>query len=184
VTEQGEPSSQEPPVAPRQGLRRHRLEGGRGVKLTVRLSDAEYDAIAVRADSAGVNAQRFLVDSALASRRPQAGIPAALTAELSGIRRLLGSLANNMNQIARWLNSGGRPDARVIAAMDAVRRATIRLDTALGWLAPDRRNAHGERSGSTERHSADPERIRQSGKADPQPRNVPQRQNGDPRAGA
>jgi hypothetical protein len=175
VTEQPEPASHAHPDALRRGLRRHRLEGGRGVKLTVRLSDAEYDAIAVRAGSAGVNAQRFLVDSALASRRPQAGIPAALAAELSGIRRLLASLANNMNQVARWLNSGGRPDARVTAAMDSVRRATIRLDTALGWIAPDGRNAPGTRSGSAKRHSADPERLRQPGTTDPG------RRNGDPR---
>ena len=164
-----QPASPEPPAEPRRAARRHRLEGGRSVKLTVRLSDAEYDAIAARADSAGVNAQRFLVDSALASRRPQARVPAALTAELSGIRRLLGSLSNNMNQIARWLNSGGRPDARVTAAMDAVRRATIRLDAVLGWLAPELRNASGRLSVSADVHSAVPERLRDSGMADPRP---------------
>lgn len=170
MSESSERAGREQPAASRRVPRRHRLEGGRSIKLTLRLSAAEHDAIAVRADSAGVNAQRFLVDSALASRRSSAVVPAALIAELSGIHRLLGSLANNMNQIARWLNSGGRPDARVLAAMDAVRRATIRLDAALRWLAPDRRNAPERPSGSTDAHSADPEGVRDSGAGDPRRR--------------
>jgi hypothetical protein len=89
----------------------------------MRFTDAEYEALSVRAASAGVSVQRFLADGAFASQRPKVAAPAALIAELAGLRRLTRSLSNNINQIARWLNSVGRPDARVTGALDSVQRA-------------------------------------------------------------
>ncbi len=121
------------PAASRGAARRHRVEGGRPREVKVRFTDAEYEAIAVRAAAARVSVQRFLAEGALAPRR-QVVVPAALAAELSGLRRLLASLANNINQIARRLNTGGRPDASVDAAADAVTRTMNRLEAAVSWL--------------------------------------------------
>jgi hypothetical protein len=59
------------------------------------------------------------------------------TAELAGLRRLTGNLANNINQIARVLNSGGIPDASIPATAEAVRRAMTRLDSVLSGMIPD-----------------------------------------------
>lgn len=134
------------PSASKGSARRHRVEGGRKHQVKIRFTDDEYDAIVARAAAANVSVQRYLVDGAL-TRRP-ARMSAALGAELAGLRRLAANLANNMNQIARRINSGADPDAGVLAAADSVRRTMNRLDTALSWLGipsagngvPDSRN--------------------------------------------
>jgi Bacterial mobilisation protein (MobC) len=59
-----------------------------------------------------------------------------MAAELTGLRRLTANLANNINQIARRLNSGGAPDASVDPALEAVRRTMDRLDRALAATCP------------------------------------------------
>jgi hypothetical protein len=158
VTEQPDQARRPSPAASRGSTRRHRVEGGRNHQVLVRFNDAEYEALAARAASAGVSIQRFLTDGAFAGRRPPAAAPAALIAELAGLRRLTRSLSNNINQIARWLNSGGRPDARITGALDSVQRAMTRLDAVLAWLGapqpatPERRSAQAEsRSPSAER---------------------------------
>ena len=166
------------PAAANGAARRHRVEGGRPHAVKIRFTDAEYEAVAAHAADAGVSVQRYLTDRAFTGRSSPVRAPAALVAELSGLRRLTGSLANNMNQIARWLNSGGRPDARVTAAMDSVRRAMTRLDSALNWLGATQKDELRPRAGQAESPSARPDRIRQDGTG------VPARRNADPRARA
>jgi uncharacterized protein (DUF1778 family) len=129
------------PAAAHGAARRHRVEGGRQHAVKVRFTDEEYDQIAERASAARVSVQRFLVEGALAPRR-QVVVPAALTAELSGIRRLLANLANNVNQIARKLNATGRTDGSVSAAAEALTRTLSRLDTVVAWLGSPPRPAH------------------------------------------
>ena len=122
------------PAASRGAARRRRVEGGRHHAVKIRFTDVEYDAIAARATQARVSVQRFMVGCAL-TRRPHAtAAPSALTAELAALRRLVVNMANNINQIARKLNSGGAPDASIPAAAEAVQRALRRLDAALSYL--------------------------------------------------
>jgi hypothetical protein len=99
--------------------------------------------IAARAADCKLSVQRFLVSCALVRRSP-ANVPqiagarsSSLAAELTGLRRLTANLANNINQIARVLNSGGVPDSSIPATADAVRRATARIDSVLAGLAAD-----------------------------------------------
>jgi hypothetical protein len=136
----------------------------------MRFNDAEYKALSERAASAGVSVQRFLADGAFATRRPQASAPAALIAELAGLRRLIRNLANNINQIARWLNSGGRPDARITGALDSVQRAMTRLDAVLAWLGAPQPLKPEPPSVPAERSSAPAERPRPRGTTGPAPR--------------
>lgn len=145
------------PAASKGSARRHRVEGGRKHEVKIRFTDAEYDAIAARAADAKVSVQRFLVDGALARRSPRA-VPSALIAELSGLHRLTANLANNINQIARRLNSGLGPDASLPAAADAVHRAMNRLDNALAWLdVPAQRNSTPEdRNATSDQRNAVP----------------------------
>jgi hypothetical protein len=128
------------PAASRGAARRHRVESGRPHAVKVRFTDDEYAALVGRAAAARVSIQRFLVEGALAPRR-QVVVPAALNAELAGLHRLVANLANNINQIARKLNAGGRPDASVTAATDAVARTMSRLDAAVAWLGEPPRQA-------------------------------------------
>jgi hypothetical protein len=172
VAEQPDPTGHARPAASRGSTRRHRVEGGRRHQVLLRFNDAEYEAIAARAASAGVSVQRFLADGAFASRRPPVSAPAALLAELAALRRLTGSLSNNINQIARWLNSGGRPDARITGALDAVRRAMTRLDAALAWLGAPELAAPESRTGPAESPSVAAERPRPGGTAVPAQRSA------------
>ncbi|MBV9450721.1 MAG: plasmid mobilization relaxosome protein MobC [Streptosporangiaceae bacterium] len=127
-------SSHPVPSASNGAARRHRIQGGRPRHVKIRFTDAEYNAIAARATEARVSIPRLLVDSALLRRHRNAVISSALTAELAALRRLVANLANNINQIARKLNSGGAPDASIPAAAEAVQRALRRLDAALAYL--------------------------------------------------
>jgi Bacterial mobilisation protein (MobC) len=121
------------PAACRGAARRHRVEGGRRRELKIRFTEAELDAITARAADAHVSVQRFMVGSALA-RRAQPAVPVQLAAEVASLKRLIANLANNINQIARRLNSGGAPDAGLTATADSVRRAMNRLDIAIAWF--------------------------------------------------
>jgi hypothetical protein len=124
------------PSALNGAARRHRVEGGRQHTVKIRFTDAEYGAIAARAVEARVSIPRLLVDSALIRRNRPAIVSSALTAELAGMRRLVANLANNINQIARKLNSGGVPDSSIPATTDALRRTLSRLDATLSSLGP------------------------------------------------
>lgn len=149
------------PAASRGSARRHRIEGGRKHQIKIRFTDAEYEAIAARAAEARVSVQRFLVDSALAQQhRPRRSAPAALIAELAALRRLTSNLANNMNQIARALNSGANPDARIPATVDSVARTMSRLDNALAWfpVPPPRNNVPTDQQPYPDLRKADPDR--------------------------
>jgi Bacterial mobilisation protein (MobC) len=98
------------------------------------------------------------------ARRPRRQVLSqAFIAELAGLRRLTGNLANNINQIARRLNSGGRPDSSIAAAAESVSRVTARLDLALGLAgvpAPPRQEQSAViplRDMPFRSHSADPD---------------------------
>jgi uncharacterized protein (DUF1778 family) len=119
------------PSAAKGAARRKRVPGGRPNAIKLRLTDAEQDALTTRAAAAHRSIQRFLVETALADHQQAPRPNATLTAELTSLRRLVSNLANNMNQIARRLNSGGHPDGRLPATTEMVRRAMTRLDAAL-----------------------------------------------------
>lgn len=77
----------------------------------------------------------MLVESALASvgetptRRRQAMV------ELFAIRRLLASVANNVNQLARTANISGEVPERIDAALLEVRGVVGRIDAAIDGVA-------------------------------------------------
>jgi len=119
------------PAAARGTVRRRRVDGGRQQVIKIRFTETEYQAITEGAAAEHMSVQRFLAEGAL-TRRPQAS--AALVAEIAGLRRLVANHANNMNQLARRLNAGGRPDNSIAPALAAVCRTLSRLDNALDSL--------------------------------------------------
>lgn len=119
------------PCAARGATRRKRVPGGRQYAIKIRLTEQERETLADRAAAAHRSIQRFLVELALADSQQPPRPDAATTAELVSLRRLISNLANNMNQIARCLNSGGHPDGRLPGTAELARRALIRLDAAL-----------------------------------------------------
>ncbi|MGA5040262.1 MobC family plasmid mobilization relaxosome protein [Streptomyces olivaceoviridis] len=104
-----------------------------------RLSDEELGRVTAGAKAAGLTVSGFLARSALAASRDLERTAAAiagdreLITELFAARRYLGHVSNNLNQVARALNSGGKPPV-VEAVLAATGRAVQRVQQATDQL--------------------------------------------------
>jgi len=94
--------------------RRAKQRGRRPVGLRVTLSDAERDELGARAQEASVSTSRLLVESAL-SRVETSAERERVLVKLNRFERLLGNLANNVNQLAHQANIAGQ-----VVAVDRV----------------------------------------------------------------
>ena len=104
----------------------------------VRVSEEEKQALLVRAAEQNVSVSRLLVESALADGEAPEGRRAVM-AELFELRRLLATVANNVNQVAKATNiSGTVPDSAAGTLADA-RDLMARIDVALDQLGGARR---------------------------------------------
>jgi hypothetical protein len=81
--------------------------------LLVKVSDAEHEQLRARAGELGLSMGRLLVDSALSdSSLADERSRGELVLELRENRRLLATIANNVNQLARLSNISGDIPAR------------------------------------------------------------------------
>lgn len=117
----------------------------RSYVCSVRLNDTEKHLLVDAAAAARTSLPAFLARAALAAARdPEsaAGSIAGereLISEIFASRRHLGHVGNNLNQLARAVNSGDHPsDAQFDAALNAVRRATERVQIATDKLLESR----------------------------------------------
>src|ERR1700679_4193282 len=103
------------------------LTGGRHFVVKVRLSDSEHDELRRRATTAGMSVQRFLFDAAMAGSAEQSAERRRAQRDVQRARLVLTSIANNVNQLAKWANTNHvLPDAFGVALAD-VRRATTEV---------------------------------------------------------
>lgn len=122
----------------RRGERRRRranVPGGRRHSHEVKVTPEEEALLLQRAEAQRVTIPRLLVEAALA---PQGETPTQrreLLAEMFAVNRLLGNLANNVNQIAKATNATGEWQAETAATLSAVRRTSVRIDAAIDRLA-------------------------------------------------
>ncbi|MEU9861448.1 plasmid mobilization relaxosome protein MobC [Streptomyces sp. NPDC047971] len=108
------------------------------------MNDAEYALVASAARTVGVTVAGFFAKAALnAAHDPHtsaaviAGRRETVT-ELFAARRHLGQIGNNLNQLTRAVNSGGRPtDIQLEAVLDSVGRASARVQDATDQLLED-----------------------------------------------
>ena len=115
--------------------RRANVPGGRRHSHEVKVTPEEEALLLQRAEAQRVTIPRLLVESALA---PQGETPTQrreLLAEMFAVNRLLGNLANNVNQIAKATNATGEWQAETAATLSAVRRTSARIDDAINRLA-------------------------------------------------
>jgi hypothetical protein len=103
------------------------LTGGRHFVVKVRLSESEHDELRRRATAAGLSVQRFLFDAATAGSAAQSAERRRAQGDAQRARLVLTSIANNVNQLAKWANTNRvLPDA-FGDALDDVRRATAEV---------------------------------------------------------
>lgn len=106
-----------------------REEGGRRHVTKVTMSDAERVLVEARAIALGVSIPRALVEAAT-------GVPPltrtereALHQEITGIKLLLGNLTNNVNQIAKALNSDADvPNRQIRSVLERAAVAASRVE--------------------------------------------------------
>ena len=77
----------------------------------VKLTETERDELRARAGELGVSVPRLLVESALSGDSWTPSERRLQLAELFEVRRLLATVANNVNQLARSANISGQVDA-------------------------------------------------------------------------
>ncbi|MET9374897.1 plasmid mobilization relaxosome protein MobC [Streptomyces sp. NPDC002992] len=106
---------------------------------SVRLTRDELDIVKRAAEAAGLKTAGFLADAAVAVAQAQGDSRAWLLDQRGRVEELmsasaqLGRAGNNLNQVARVLNSGGRPEyaddavARVLRAAARVEAAAIEM---------------------------------------------------------
>jgi Bacterial mobilisation protein (MobC) len=99
--------SAEPGRRPAGRGRRAREPVARAVVQKVKLTESERDQLRVRAGELGVTIPRLLVESALEGRSWTPSDRRVQLAELFETRRLLATVANNVNQLARAANISG-----------------------------------------------------------------------------
>ncbi|MFD7323911.1 plasmid mobilization relaxosome protein MobC [Streptomyces sp. NPDC059875] len=111
--------------------------------IYVRLNATEKTALTAAVTETRTSLPAFLARSGLAAAHDLDNTAAAvaghreLVAELFAARRHLGQVGNNLNQVARAINSGGQP-AEIDAVVAAVHRAVSRVQTATDRLLEQR----------------------------------------------
>lgn len=100
------------------------LTGGRHFVVKVRLSDSEHDELRTRATTAGMSVQRFLFEAAMAGSAARSAERRRAQGDAQRARLVLTSIANNVNQLAKWANTNHVIPNAFGAALDDVRRAT------------------------------------------------------------
>lgn len=99
-------------------------------------TNAEEDAqLRARAVVAGVTVPRFLVEAGLNAHVETSTERKQTIAELFALSRTLGTVANNVNQLARYANTEGRFPDDAIAVVEEYRGLSARIDETIRRLA-------------------------------------------------
>jgi hypothetical protein len=127
--------SAEPTARPPGRVRRAREPVARHVIQKVKLTEEERDRLRARAAELGVSVPRLLVESALGEHGAETATERRREmAELFEVRRLLATVANNVNQQARAANVTGEVAAeeRLAAMLGEIEAVLARLRALTG----------------------------------------------------
>jgi hypothetical protein len=112
--------------------RRANAPGGRHHKHEVKVTPEEEALLLQLAAAQGITIPRLLVEAALARDRGETLTERRDTlTELFRVRRLLAAVSNNVNQIARAVNSGETVGDELTHTLRAVRATSSDLDGVL-----------------------------------------------------
>jgi len=94
----------------------------------------EQAALEARANAAGVDVPRLMFEAALASDVETSAERKRAIAELFAVRREVGSIANNVNQLAKYANTEGHFPREAEAVVAEFRQLYPRLSAAVDLL--------------------------------------------------
>jgi hypothetical protein len=126
------------PAHPKGGSRRSPGEHQRAKTMTVRFSDGEWAAVCAAAERAGMAVSAWVgelaVDAAEHRAMPSGWLHREVMTELVHLRSQIVWVGNNVNQIARAMNSGIVPDmdlqpvlTRLTEVADSVEQAAEKV---------------------------------------------------------
>lgn len=99
-------------------------------------TNAEEDAqLRARAVVAGVTVSRFLVEAGMNANVETSTEQKQTIAELFALSRTLGTVANNVNQLARFANTEGQFPAEAEAVVSEYQQLSARIDETIRRLA-------------------------------------------------
>lgn len=119
------------------GRRRHRVSGGRPHKFTVRFTDEELEAVALKATAARMSVPHFVALRALETPRGGGMDLATLQSwavQMINLRRGVRAIGQNVNQIARLLNGTGEVARGADETLAATTAALQALDPLVEWM--------------------------------------------------
>jgi hypothetical protein len=120
--------------AQRQPRRRRRVPGGRQHRHEVKVTPEEEARLLRLALEQRVTIPRLMVEAALAGGAQTASMSRDVLEELFRMHRLLATIANNVNQIAKATNATFETQPETFATLEAVRRTAERIDDAVDAL--------------------------------------------------
>lgn len=116
----------------RRRIRQSNVPGGRQIAHKVKVTPDQERRLQERAHDARVSVPRLMVEEALADQIGQTATARHdLAVELFGVFRLLASITNNVNQIAKATNMVGEQQEEFAATLAAVRRTGQRVRAVL-----------------------------------------------------
>jgi hypothetical protein len=115
--------------------RRANADVPRDRRYTVKVNAGEDAKLRARASAQDVTVPRLMFESALNVNVETNTERKAAIAELFAVSRLLGNVANNMNQVAKFANSEGTFPAEAAELTGEYRRMVGRIDDVIERLA-------------------------------------------------
>jgi hypothetical protein len=115
--------------------RRANVEGGRMHRHVIKVTPEEEARLVRLAERHRVTVARLLVESALSEGGETPSERRNQFLELSNLARLVGTVANNINQIARHANSTSEIPADAAAAITGAKSVIHRVDRFLAGMA-------------------------------------------------
>ncbi|MET4592681.1 plasmid mobilization relaxosome protein MobC [Arthrobacter sp. 754] len=115
--------------------RRANVDGGRMHRHEVKVSPEEEAQLLALAEKHRVTIPRLLIEAALSEGTENPSERRDQFMQLSTLQRLVGTVANNINQIARHANATGEVPAEAAASIAHARDVIIRIDRQLADMA-------------------------------------------------
>jgi DNA replication initiation complex subunit (GINS family) len=115
--------------------RRANVDGGRVHRHEVKVSPEEEAQLLALAEKHRVTIPRLLIEAALNEESESPSERRDQFMQLSTLQRLVGTVANNINQIARHANATGEVPAEAAASIAHARAVIIRIDRQLADMA-------------------------------------------------
>jgi len=104
-------------------------------RYTVKATPTEQAELEARAKEAGVDVPRLMFEAALAADVETSAERKQVIAELFAMRREVGSIANNVNQLAKFANTESRFPREAAAVVREFRELYPKLSAAVDRLA-------------------------------------------------